>query len=101
MKILKGDTVLIISGKNKGKKGKVLKNFPKDGKLIIEGVNFRKKHMRPKKAGEKGQMIQIETPFFASNVKIICSKCANPVRIGYKVLDGKKYRICKKCGQTQ
>jgi len=99
MKIKKNDTVLIISGKDRGKKGKVLHVFPKDQRLLVEGVNMRKKHVRPKKSGEKGQIVESPSPLTVSNVKLICPKCAKPSRIGSKIIDKKKYRMCKKCGQ--
>ena len=100
MRIKKNDTVLIISGKDKGKQGKVLDVFPKEEKIVVEGVNFRKKHQRPKKSGEKGQIITMPGPLSISNAKLVCPKCGKPARIGYKLTeDGKKYRICKKCGQ--
>lgn len=100
MKIKKGDTVLIISGKDKGKKGKALEVLSREGKILVEGVNLMKKHQKPKKTGEKGQIIQLPKPIDASNVKLICLKCGKPTRIGHKLTGGKKkYRICKKCGQ--
>jgi len=99
MKIKKGDTVLIISGKDKGKKGKLLQVFSKEQKIIVEGVNIRKKHIKPKKGGEKGQVIEMPGPIHISNVKIICRKCGAASKIGYKVAEKRKYRICKKCGQ--
>ncbi len=99
MKIRTGDTVLIISGKDRGKKGKVLRTFPKDFKIIVEGLNIRKKATRPKRAGEKGQIVQKPAPMHVSNAKLVCSKCGKAARIGYKLAEGKKYRICKKCGQ--
>ena len=99
MKIKKGDTVLIIAGKYRGKKGKVLKTFPKEKKILVEGVNLVKKHQRPRRTGEKGQIIELPKPIDVSNAKLICPKCAKPTRIGYKIIEGKKYRICKKCGQ--
>jgi large subunit ribosomal protein L24 len=99
MKIKKGDTVLIISGKDRGRKGKVLKTFPKEGRLIVEGINLRKKHVRPKRAEEKGQIVELPAPLHISNVKLICSKCGKATRIGYKIVEKKKFRICKKCGQ--
>jgi len=98
MKIRKDDTVLIISGKDKGKKGKVLKAFPKKRKVLVEGVNIRKKHIRPRREGEKGQIVEIPTPIDVSNVKLICLKCKKATRVGYKIMEQKKYRICKKCG---
>jgi len=99
MKIHKGDTVLIISGKNRGKKGKALQVFPKQERILVEGVNLRKKHIRPKRAGEKGQVIETPTPINVSNVKLVCSKCGKATRIEYKIEKEKKNRICKKCGQ--
>jgi len=97
MKIKKGDTVLIITGKDRGRKGKVLQVFPKEQKVIVEGINLRKKHMKPKKSGEKGQIIEMPAPFSVSNLKLICPKCGKAVRIGYKKEGKRKYRICKKC----
>jgi large subunit ribosomal protein L24 len=98
MKIKKGDTVIIISGKDRGKTGKVLRAFPKEGRIIVEGVNLRKKHVRPRRAGEKGQIIALPVSIDASNVKLICQNCGKPTRVGYKIEGEKKYRICKKCG---
>jgi len=101
MKIHKGDQVLITSGKDRGKKGKVLEAFPKEGKILVEGVNLRKKHQRPRKSGEKGQIISMPGALSVSNAKLICPKCGKPSRLGYKSsLEGKrKVRICKKCQQ--
>lgn len=99
MKIRKNDTVLIISGKDKGKKGKVTETFPKDFKIIVEGVNLAKKHRRPRKQGEKGQIVAIPKPLSVSSVKLVCSKCAEATRVGYKTTESGKFRICKKCGQ--
>lgn len=99
MKIHKGDQVLIISGKDRGKKSKVLKSSPKEGRVLVEGVNLRKKHVRPRRAGEKGQIIEIPAPVHISNLKLICSKCGKAVRTGYQIKERKKHRICKKCGQ--
>jgi large subunit ribosomal protein L24 len=98
MKLKKGDTVLIISGKDRGRKGKVLKAFPKEQKVLVESINLKKKHVRPKREGEKGQIVQIPAPIHVSNVKLICSKCGKATRIGYKIAESKKYRMCKKCG---
>lgn len=99
MKIKKDDQVLIISGKDRLKKGKVLDVFPKEEKVVVEGVNIRKKHVRPKKSGEKGQTVQIPSAISLSNVKLICPKCGQPARIGHKMVDKNKYRVCKKCGK--
>jgi len=99
MRIKKSDTVLIISGKDRGKKGKVIKALPKENKIVVEGVNLRKKHTRPRRQGEKGQIVEIAAPFDVSNVKLICPKCKKPTRVGYRVLEKNKFRICKKCGE--
>ncbi len=99
MKIKKNDTVLIISGKDKGKKGKVTETFPKDFKIIVEGVNLAKKHRRPRKQGEKGQIVAIPKSLSVSSVKLVCPKCAEATRVGYKTTESGKFRICKKCGQ--
>ncbi len=99
MKIKKGDQVLIISGKDKGKKGNVLKVFPEEEKIVVENVNLLKRHTKPKKAGEKGQIVQKSSPINFSKVKLICPKCGQATRVGYKILNNKKYRICKKCDQ--
>lgn len=99
MKIKKGDTVLIISGKDRGKRGKILDVFPKEERAVVEGANIRKKHVRPKKSGEKGQIVETPAPIAVSNLKLICPKCGKPTKPGYKIVENKKYRICKKCGQ--
>lgn len=99
MKIHKGDQVLIISGKDRGRKSKVIEAFPKQGRVVIEGINLKKKHMKPKKSGEKGQIVETPAPLDASDVKLVCPKCGKAVRTGYKLEGKKKYRICKKCGQ--
>lgn len=99
MKIRKGDTVLVISGKDRGKKDKVLQVFPKEERVLVEGVNLRKKHQRPKKSGEKGQIIHLPGSVSISNVKLVCPKCGKATRIGYKIVGKKKFRICKKCKQ--
>lgn len=99
MKIRKGDIVLIISGKDRTKRGKVIEAFPKKNKIIIEGINLVKKHVQPKRAGEKGQRVEVPRALDVSNVKLICSKCKKPTRVGYKIISKKKYRICKKCKQ--
>jgi len=99
MKIKKGDNVLIIKGKDRGKKGKVLQIFPNENRVIVEGINLRKKHQRPRRAGEKGQIIIVPGRLSVANVKLICSKCGQATRVGYKIEGGKKFRICKKCQQ--
>lgn len=100
MKIKKGDTVQIMSGKDKGKKGRVIKTLPKENRVIVENVNLRKKHRKPKKGGQKGERIEIPAPISASSVQFVCKNCSKLTRAGFKVLEGgAKIRICKKCGQ--
>lgn len=98
MKLKKGDNVAIIKGKDNGKNGNIITVFPKENKIIIENINLRKKHIKPRKQGEKGQTINIPVPLNLSNVMIICKNCVRKTRIGYKILEDKsKVRICKKC----
>ena len=97
MKIHKEDQVLVISGKDRGRKGKVLDVFPKKEKATVEKLNLKKKHVKPKKAGEKGQLIEISAGIHISDLKLICPKCGKAVRVSYKIEGKKKYRICKKC----
>ena len=99
MKIKKDDTVLIISGKDRGRKGKVLASFPKKGKITVESINLVKKHRRPRNEREKGQVVELAKPIDVSNVKLICPKCGKAARVGHKVIGKKKYRICGKCKQ--
>lgn len=98
MKIKKGDMVKIMAGKDKGKTGKVAKVIPAEGKIIVEGMNIKKKHIRPKKQGQKGHVAPISAPFYASSAMIVCSSCGKAARIGYKLEGNKKTRVCKKCG---
>ena len=101
MKIKKGDLVLVISGKWKGKTGKVLRALPKEMKVAVEGVNLVKKHQRPRREGEKGQIMEIPKPLSVSKVKLICPHCKKATRVGYSIKgekkERKKVRICKKC----
>jgi large subunit ribosomal protein L24 len=99
MKIKLGDTVLIIAGKDKNKSGKVTEVFPRDNKIVIEGLNIIRKHVRPKKEGERGQRVEVPRAIDASNVKTICPKCKKSTRTGYRVIEKNKVRICKKCNQ--
>ncbi len=97
MKIKKGDIVSVITGKDRGKKGKTLQTFPSAGKVVIENVNLRKKSVRAKKSGEKGQIVEFPAPMDVSNVKLVCPKCSKPSRVGYLVKEGGKSRVCKSC----
>ena len=98
MKIKTGDTVIVLSGKDKGKTGKVLRADPKGQKVIVEGVNVATKHQRPRKQGEEGGIIKIETPIYASKLQVVCPKCGKATRVGHKIENGTKSRVCKKCG---
>ena len=99
MRIKKGDKVKMLSGKDRGKSGKVLEVFPRSGKVIVENLNMVKKHLRPTKEGEKGKRVEVAMPVSVSKVMIICSHCGKATRIGYKLEGKKKFRICKKCGK--
>jgi len=99
--VKKGDTVKIISGKNAGKKGKVLETSPKEGKVIVEGVNMVTKHVKPRKMGDSGGRIQAEGALYACKVMVVCPKCGKETRIGHKSYeDGTKDRICRRCGES-
>ena len=98
MNIKTNDTVIVLSGKDKGKKGKVLKADPKALKLVVEGVNVATKHQKPRKQGEEGGIIKSETPIYACKVQLVCPKCGKATRVAHKLADGKKTRVCKKCG---
>ena len=96
-----GDTVKVISGKDKGKKGKVLAVSPKEGKVIVEKVNIVSKHIKPRRMGEPGGIIKAEGAMYASKVQIVCPRCKEATRVGHKIYeDGTKGRICKKCGEA-
>ena len=97
MKIKKNDLVLIITGKDKGKKGKVQDSFPQEGKIKIQGVALVKKIVRPKREGEKGQIVEIPRKVAVSNVKLVCPHCHQSTRVGYIQKDGRKFRVCKAC----
>ena len=98
MNIKKGDTVKILTGKDKGKSGKVIKVFTKRHSVVIEGLNLVKKIKRATKQGEKGEIVLVPRPINESNVMLICPHCQQPTRVKYIKEGGKKYRICKKCG---
>ena len=103
LNIKKGDTVMVISGKSKGKTGKVLEVSPKEGKVIVEKANIVTKHVKPRRQGEVGGRIEAEGPLYACKVQVICPKCKQPTRVGFKTLeDGTKVRVCKNkdCGET-
>ena len=106
MNIRKDDKVVVLSGKDKGKQGNVLSADPKNGKVIVSGVNVATKHQKPRKQGEEGGIIKVETPIYASKVQVICPKCGKATRVGHVVRKvtsagaekNKSVRVCKKCG---
>ena len=98
MNIKKDDKVVVLSGKDKGKEGKVLASDPKAGKVIVEGINTATKHQKPRKQGEEGGIIKVDTPIYVSKVQLVCPKCGKATRVGHKIADGEKVRVCKKCG---
>ena len=100
MKIRKNDTVLVTTGKDKGKKGKVRQAFPVKGKIIVEGANMIKRHSKARKQARQSGIIEMEAPLDVSNVMLICNKCNKPTRIGYRIMgDGKKTRFCRTCAE--
>jgi len=98
MNIKKDDKVVVLSGKDKGKQGKVLTAMPKDEKLVVEGVNVASRHKKPRKQGEPGGIIKMETPIRSCKVMVVCPKCSKPTRVAHKQDGDKNVRACKKCG---
>ena len=97
MKILKGDTVKVLIGKDKGRTGEVIKSLPKKGKIVLKGLNIFKKHIKASQ-GNPGSIIEKERSLFVSKVALVCPSCKKTVRVGYQIdKSGEKYRICKKC----
>ena len=97
-KIKKDDTVQIISGKDRGKTGKVMQVSPSEGKVIVEKINLVTKHVKPRQMGEPGGLITAESALYADKVQLICLKCGKPTRVGHVIDGDKKLRLCKKCG---
>ena len=97
MKIRKGDNVQVLSGNDKGKTGEVLEVIPGTNKIIVKGINIRKKHIKPRKQGEEGGIIPVECAIHASKVNVVCPKCGKATRIGYEIEKDQKVRVCKKC----
>jgi large subunit ribosomal protein L24 len=95
MKIKKNDIVFVISGRDKGKKGKVIQIL--NNRVVVENVNLRKKSVKSRKSGEKGQIVEFPSSLNVSNVMLVCPKCSVSTRVAYKVIEGKKRRVCKKC----
>ncbi|HPE15736.1 MAG TPA: 50S ribosomal protein L24 [Oscillospiraceae bacterium] len=99
LSVKKDDVVIVLSGKDKGVKGKVISAMPKSGKVIVQGVNVASRHTKPRKEGEEGGIIKKEAPIYACKVMRVCPKCQKPTRVAHKILaDGKKVRVCKQCG---
>ena len=99
MNIRTGDNVIVLSGKDKGKTGKVIRADVKGMKVVVEGVNVATKHQAPRKQGQEGGIIKVETPIHVSKVQVVCPKCGKPTRVAHKFdADGNKSRVCKKCG---
>lgn len=97
MKIKKGDTVVMRSGKDKNKQGKILRVDQKLGKIVVEGLNIRIKHQKPRRSGEKGSRVEIPSLVPASRVMLVCPKCGKPTRVGYAIQGETKARVCRKC----
>ena len=98
MNIKKGDTIVVLSGNDKGKQGKVLGTVPSEAKVVVEGINMVTCHVKPRKQGETGGIVQREAAMYASKVQVVCPKCNKGTRIAHKIENGKKPRVCKHCG---
>ena len=98
LKIKKNDTVVILSGKDRGKQGKVLGTVPSEGKVVVEGCNMVTCHIKPRRQGEQGGIVKAEGAIYACKVMPVCPKCGKATRVGHSVKDGKNVRICRKCG---
>ncbi len=98
MNVKKGDTVVVLSGKDKGKQGKVQGTIPSEAKVVVEGVNMVTCHTKPRRQGEQGGIVRREAALYASKVQVVCPKCGKGTRVAHKIEDGKKTRVCKHCG---
>ena len=98
MKVKKGDTVVILSGKDRGKQGKIMGTVPKESKVVVEGANIATCHVKPRRQGESGGIVTREAALPVCKVQVVCPKCGKPTRVGMKLEDDKKTRVCKKCG---
>ena len=99
-KIKKNDNVEVLAGKDKGKRGSIVRIIPKKDKVIVSGVNIVKKAMKRRSQQDQGGIVEVEAPLHISNVGVVCKKCGRPVKIGYKIDGDKKVRVCRKCGET-
>ena len=98
LSIKSGDTVVVLSGKDKGKQGKVQSTKPAEAKVVVEGVNLVTCHTKPRRQGEEGGIVRREAALYASKVQVVCPKCSKPTRVAHKIEGGKKTRVCKHCG---
>ena len=98
MNVKKGDTVIVLSGKDKGKQGKVLGTVPSESKVVVEGINMVTCHVKPRKQGETGGIVKREAAIAACKVQVVCPKCSKATRVAHKIENGKKTRVCKHCG---
>ena len=98
MRLKKGDTVKVLSGNDKGKTGEIMEIIPKTNKIIVQGVNVRKKHIKPRKQGEEGGIVSVECAIHSAKVNVVCPKCGKSTKVGYVIEKGEKVRVCKKCG---
>lgn len=98
MNIKKGDTVVVLSGKDRGKQGKVLGTVPGDGKVVVEGINMVTCHVKPRKQGDEGGIVKREAALASCKLQVVCPKCGKSTRVAHKTEDGKNVRVCKHCG---
>ena len=98
MKVKKGDTVVILSGKDKGRRGKVMGTVPKESKVVVEGLNMVTCHVKARRQDEQGGIVKREAALASCKVQVVCPKCDKPTRVGYQIAEGKKNRVCKHCG---
>ena len=97
--VKRDDTVMVIAGKDKGKTGKIRRAYPKESRVVVEGVNITKRHLKPRPGVTQGGIVEREAPIHVSNVMLVCGNCKRPTRTGHKFLeDGTKARVCKRCG---
>jgi large subunit ribosomal protein L24 len=100
-KVRKNDTVQVLAGREKGKQGKVMRVLPKEKRVVIEGVNIRKRHTKPRRQGEQAGIVEFPAPLYVSNVAVLCAKCGRPARVGFRFLaDKTKVRYCKRCDEV-
>lgn len=97
MKLVKNDKIMVTGGKDKGREGKIKQILPAQNKVLIEGINKYKKHIKPRGQNQPGQILDRERPLWVANIALVCPKCKQPTRVGYKLSDNKKVRICRKC----